>query len=166
VIVFAGLAVAIGAVAMGPKSYGKRVLSHSAFVTSANTLCDKELSPLRPPVSSSPFGSTVTPTEAANQINVAADGLDKLAGHLRALPAPDADRPHINSWLDGWARYTVLGRQYSTVLRQHGTPDKAPQAELDARREAGIADRFALANGLKGCTFLVTPRPADPSSGV
>jgi hypothetical protein len=135
-------------------------------VTSANTLCDKELSPLRPPVSSSPFGSTVTPADAATQIDRAADGLDRLASHLRAIPAPDADRPHINSWLDGWTRYAGLGRQYSTVLRQHGTPDKAPQAELDARREATSADRFALANGLKGCTFLVTPRPTDPSSGV
>jgi hypothetical protein len=140
------------------------VLTSSTFESGANGLCDKTLASLRPPVSSDPFGTTITPTQAADQIDRAATGLDKLAGQLRALPAPAADRPQIDGWLAGWGRYTALGRQYATGLRQHGTPNKAPQSEIDARREAATADRFALANGLKSCTFLVTPQP-DPSSG-
>jgi hypothetical protein len=165
VIVLAGLAVAISFIALAPKSYGPRVLTRSGFLTAANRLCDKSLSPLRPPVSADPFGATVTPGQAADQIDHAAAGLDQLAGELRALPSPAADKAHIDGWLDGWGRYTGLGRQYAALLRQNGTPTRAPQAELDARKEAATADRFALANGLTSCTFLVTPH-SDPSSGV
>jgi Protein of unknown function (DUF2510) len=165
VIVLTGLAVAISAIALAPKSYGPRVLTRSGFLTAANRLCDKSLSPLRPPVSADPFGATVTPGQAADQIDHAATGLDQLASQLRALPSSPADRPHIDEWLDGWGRYAGLGRQYAAILRQNGTPTRAPQAELDARKEAATADRFALANGLSSCTFLVTPH-SDPSSGV
>jgi hypothetical protein len=43
VIVLSGLAVAIGVLALRPKSYGPRVLTQSSFEAAANGLCDKTL---------------------------------------------------------------------------------------------------------------------------
>ena len=162
VAVLAAVAVAIAGEAMRPKSHGPRVLTDTRFVQLANAECAKTIPGLRPS-DSGPFGSTITPAQAAAGIDHAAAGLDGLAGRIRALPASDVDRPHIRSWLDGWQLYTAAGRQYATFLRQHGVND--PGHVLDKGvREAHLADDFALANGLKSCTFSFTPRP-DPSSG-
>ncbi|HSS11825.1 MAG TPA: hypothetical protein VLL25_18195, partial [Acidimicrobiales bacterium] len=157
-------AVAVGVVgeAIRPKSHGPRVLTDTRFVQLANAECAKTLGGLRPP-DSGPFGSTITPVQAADGIDHAAGGLDALAGRLRSLPAADLDRPHINGWLDSWHRYTALGRQYATFLRENGTKNPGPLL-ADSVRQAHLADDFALANGLNSCTFSYTPQP-DPSNG-
>jgi uncharacterized protein DUF2510 len=162
VAVLAAVAVVVTGEAIRPKSHGPRVLTDARFVQLANAECAKTLPDLRPP-NIGPFGSNITPVQAADGIDHAAGGLDALAERLRILPASDLDRPHINGWLDGWHRYTALGRQYASFLRQNGT--KNPGHLLAGGvKEAHLADDFALANGLKSCTFSYTPQP-DPSNG-
>ena len=162
IAVLAAVAVAVAGEALRPTSHGPRVLSDPRFVQLANAECAHTMPGLRPP-ETGPFGTTISPAQAAGQIDHAAAGLDALAGRLRALPVSDADRPHVDGWLDGWQRYTAAGRQYATFLRQHGTSD--PGHVLDnGVKEARLSDDFALANGLKNCTFSFTPQP-DPSTG-
>ncbi len=162
VAVLAAVAVGIAGEAMRPKSPGRRVLTDAGYVKLANAECARTLPDLRPP-DSGPFGQAITPTQTAGQIDHAADGLDSLAGRLQALPASEVDRPHINSWLDDWHRYAGLGHQYATFLRQHGNASPGRLA-TDTIRLANTTDNFALANGLKDCTFFTTPQ-ADPSNG-
>jgi hypothetical protein len=161
--VLAALAVGITAWVMRPQSYGPRVLTDAHFVAQANSVCSKTIPTLRPPYGG-PFGTTATPAQAADQIDRAATGLDQLAGQLRALPAAEADRPHISGWLDNWDGYITLGRQYATFLRQHAFANPG-HLRGDASHQATLADHFALANGLKSCTFSYTPQP-DPSNGI
>jgi hypothetical protein len=157
-------AVVIGVVgeAMRPAKPGRRVLTDSQYVRRANNECAKTLPGLRPP-DAGPFGKTDTPAQTAAQIARATDGLDALAGRLAALPTAAVDRPHLTVWLDGWHRYSDLGRRYAEFLLQHGSA-KPGQLLTDSANEAKSADAFALANGLKACTFLATPQP-DPSNG-
>jgi hypothetical protein len=159
----AAIAVGLTAWVMRPQSYGPRVLTDTHFITAANSVCSKTIPTLRPPYGG-PFGTTATPAQAADQIDGAATGLDQLAGQLRALPAAQADRPHISGWLDNWDGYITLGRQYATFLRQHAFANPGHLAR-DASHQATLADHFALANGLKSCTFSYTPQP-DPSNGI
>ena len=161
VAVLAAVAVGIAGEAMRPKSPGPRVLTDGAFVKAANRQCDATLPGLRPQ-DSGPFGTAVTPAQTADQIDQAAAGLDKLAGQLRIVPASPADQPHIDGWLDGWHRYASLGRQYAAFLRQHGSANPGPLLAASVNA-AKAADNFALANGLKSCTFFVVPQP-DPSN--
>jgi hypothetical protein len=65
--------------------------------------------------------------------------------------------------LDTWLRYTASGRQYGAFLRQHGSADPGHLLD-DSIKQARLADDFALANGLKRCTFSYTPQP-DPANG-
>jgi hypothetical protein len=162
IAVLAAVAVAVAGRALRPTSHGPRVLTDTRFVQLANAQCARTIPGLRPPENGA-FGTTVTPAQAADQIDHAAAGLDALAGRLRALPISDADRPHVDGWLDGWQRYTAAGRQYAAFLRQHGNSD--PGHLLDhGVAQARLADNFALANGLNSCTFSFTPQP-DPSTG-
>jgi hypothetical protein len=156
------VAVALAGEALRPTSHGPRVLTDTGFVGQANAACAKAMPGLRPP-QNGPFGTTITPSQAADQIDHAAAGLDALAARLRALPVSDADRPPVHGWLDGWQRYTAAGRQYAIFLRQHGNQDPGRVLD-DGVRQARLADDFALANGLKSCTFSFTPQP-DPSTG-
>jgi hypothetical protein len=163
IAVIAAVAVALAGQALRPTSHGPRVLTDTRFVQLANAECARTIPDLRPP-ENGPFGTTITPAQAADQIDHAASGLDGLAGRLRALPVSDADRPHVDGWLDGWQRYTAAGRQYATFLRQHGNSDPG-HVLANGVDQARLADNFALANGLKSCTFSFTPQP-DPSTGI
>jgi hypothetical protein len=162
IAVLAAALVAVAGEALRPASHGPRVLTDTGFVQQANAACASTIPGLRPP-QNGPFGTTITPSQAADQIDHAAVGLDALAGRLRALPVNAADRPHVDGWLDGWARYTVAGRAYASFLRQHGNNDPGRLLD-DGVRQARVADDFSLANGLKSCTFSFTPQP-DPSTG-
>jgi hypothetical protein len=147
---------------MRPKSPGPRVLTDARYVRLANAECVRTLADLRPQ-DSGPFGQAIAPAQTAAQIDRAAAGLDSLANRLRALPASASDRPHVDTWLDGWHRYTELGRQYAVFLRQYGNAQPGSLL-VKSVHEASVADNFALANGLGSCTFFATPQP-DPSNG-
>jgi len=162
IAVLAAVAVAVGGEALRPASHGPRVLTDARFVQQADAACAGTLPNLRPP-QNGPFGTTITPSQAAGQIDHAAAGIDALAGRLRALPVSAADRPHVAGWLDGWQHYTAAGRAYASFLRQHGNQDPGHLLD-DGVKQARVADDFALANGLKSCTFSFTPQP-DPSTG-
>jgi hypothetical protein len=163
VAVLAAGAVALAGEALAPRAHGPRVLTDRHFIALANAQCNKTLPALRPP-DAGPLGTTVTPAQAADGADKAADGLVGLATTLRNLPAASADRPFIGGWLDGWDRYATLGHQYATFLRQHGTSNPSRQLLVGITHEAASADNFALANGLSSCTFVTTPA-ADPSDG-
>jgi hypothetical protein len=161
VAVLAALAVTLAGQAMRPPSPGPRVLTDSHFVKLANDECARTLPDLRPP-DGGPFGSAVSPTLVASQIDKAAGGLDALANRLAAFPAAAVDKPHIATWLDGWYRYDIIGHQYADYLRQHGASGKAPPVLKSAATLAKAADSFARANGLGGCLFAFAYNP-DPS---
>jgi hypothetical protein len=163
VAVLAAGAVWLAGAALIPKSHGPRVLHDATFIRLANAQCTAKLADLRPP-DAGPFGTTITPTQAADSAEKAAAGMDSLAASLRSIPASAADRPFIDSWLDGWNRYAALGRQYATFLRQHGTATPGKQLRDSILHEASVADNFVLANGLGACEFTVAPNQ-DPSNG-
>jgi len=168
-LLLAGIAL-LGAVALGAAmaairapSPGPRVLTDASFVSQANDLCQATLPALRPP-DNGPFGAAVTPAQTADRIDQVAAAIDGLGQRLRALPVVPADQPHVAAWLDGWSRYTADGRAYGQFLRQHGF--KKPGHLLDAStRDQHTADNFALANGLKRCTFFAVYQP-NPANGI
>ena len=161
VAVVAALAVALAGEAMRPASPGPRVLTDASFIKAANAECAKSLPALRPP-DGGPFGSAVTPANAAKQIDTAASGLDDLANRLAALPAAAADQPHIAGWLDGWHRYDAIGHQYADFLRQHGATKNPPAMLKTGADLAKASDNFSRANGLGACLFAFAYNP-DPS---
>ncbi|MGH9123777.1 MAG: DUF2510 domain-containing protein [Acidimicrobiales bacterium] len=146
------LAVVLAAQALQPPSPGPRVVTDTAFVTAANALCAKVLPGLRP-TDGGAFGSIVSATNAASDIDKAATGLDGLANQLSALPDTAIDAPFVSTWLGEWHQYASLGRQYADFLRQHGTTDKEPQVLKTGGTVAAKASNFALANHLNACQF-------------
>lgn len=163
VAVLAAIALGIGMEAIKAPSPGPRVLTDAQFVSRANEQCRTTMPSLRPP-DNGPFGSLVTPAQTADRVDQVAANLDGLAGRLRAIPASPADQPHIADWLAIWARYTADGRMYANFLRQHGF--RNPGSVLaPSNRDQHEADNFALANGLKDCTFF-TVIQGNPENGI
>jgi hypothetical protein len=159
IAVLAAIAVGLAGQAMRPPSPGPRVLTDRHFVELANAECAATMPTLRP-ADGGPLGSALNATQAADQIDKAAAGMDGLIDRLGRLPAADADRPHIAGWLASWHDFAGTGRDYATFLRQHGTNQDKPPAVLDtAARLARASDNFARANGLKDCmlAFVYTP---------
>ncbi len=163
VAVLSAVAVGLVGVALKPKSPGPRVLTDQHFVQLANQECSRTMKNLRPP-DGGPLGSIQTPAQAATQIDVAASGLDSLATRLAAIPAAEADKAYLASWLDGWHGFAGVGHSYADYLRQHGANQNQPPAMLEKGAQlARATDNFAKANGLVDCTFAVVPL-MDPSS--
>jgi hypothetical protein len=157
------VALALAYVATRPQSEGPRVVTDAAFVKAANSACDRVMPTLRQP-DAGPFGTTVTPAQAADAIDTAATGLDHLATELAALPLTAVNRPFVAQWLADWSRYTAVGRKYAGALRAQPT---ASHRDLLAQGDDAqhAADRFALANGLGSCTFFVVYQP-NPENGI
>ncbi len=150
--------------ALVPAAHGPRVVNDRHFISLANAQCSKTLPTLRP-AEEGPLGTPVTPAQAADGADKAADGMVQLADSLRSLPADPAARPYIDSWLDGWLRYAGLGHQWATFIRQHPTTVKpSPPLLAGIAHEASNEENFALANGLSACSFVATPT-VDPSTG-
>jgi hypothetical protein len=150
--VLCALVVTLAGEALRPKSPGPRVITDARFVSAANAACAKTLATLRP-TDGGAFGSLVSPTQVAGEIDQAATGLDNLANRLAALPIVASERPYITGWTNDWHAYDTAGRQYAAFLRQHGATSKAPPMLATAAHLAKVADNFALANGLKSCQF-------------
>jgi hypothetical protein len=163
VAVLAAGAVWIAGAALVPKSHGPRVVHDATFIRLANAECNTKLAALRPP-DAGPFGTSITPAQAADSTDKAADGMVALASSLRGLPAAAADKPFIDTWLDGWDRYAALGHQYATWLRQHGNATPSKQLRDSITNEAALGDKFVLANGLTPCEFTAAP-VEDASDG-
>ena len=161
VAVLAAVGVGLAGEAMRPKPAGHRVLTDNTYIRLANAACNRTMPGLRPP-DSGPFGQVQTPAQTADQIQKAATGLDTLTATLRSLPVAGADRVPVNTWLDGWSRYISLGRRYSDFLRQQGNANPGSLI-TDSVAQAKASDKFALANGLGGCSLFATPQP-DPSN--
>lgn len=151
-------AVVVGLVGEGikPASSGPRVVTDAQFVRLANTDCAKALPNLRPPDPGA-MGSSITPAQAATQIDQAAGGLDNLANQLAALPDTTADQPFVKSWLAGWHAYAAIGREYATDIREHPpTSAKEPPFLATAADLAKTSDRFSRANGMTSCEWAYT----------
>ena len=146
------IAVVLAGEALRPPSYGPRVVTDAQFVKAANSLCAKTLPGLRP-ADGGAFGSIVTATQTASDIDKAATGLDRLATQLGALPDSPTDQPYVEAWLNEWHQYATLGRQYADYLRQHGTAGKQPEVVTTGNQVAARATDFALANHLDSCQF-------------
>ena len=148
---FAGLVAGIGAWLDTSPELPPRTVDDRTFTATADALCARTLPPLR---RDRPQAREETGTAAAfgRRIDRAADGLEAVAGQLRALPVAAADRPEIARWLDDWGAYVAVGRRYADRVR---ADDDGALEELAA--EGSTVSRrifvFARANGMPNCVM-------------
>lgn len=163
-VLLVGLVLVVSVVAVAVRSFGgedrgPKVLTDAAFVGAANDACRAAFPPLRP--QSTDRDDVVTPKATAEAAAKAADGLEALAGRLRALPVSPSDAPFVARWLDDWGTFVSAGRRYAAILDQ-GDIRAADQAAKAGDAAQGRADRFARSNGLTDCqlraVFVPPPR--------
>ena len=100
VAVLAAGAVWIAGAALVPKSHGPRVLHDATYIRLANAQCNAKLADLRPP-DAGPFGTTITPTQAADSTDKAAAGMDSL-GRLAPQHSVLGRRPAVHQLVARW----------------------------------------------------------------
>lgn len=133
----------------------KATIHDAAFVRQANALCHKQLPALRAKKDASDiFGVTPKNNRAATAAKVeqAADGLDHLASQLAAIPVRRQDQTEVASWLEEWANYTGVGRQYAQAIR---TQRDSTVASIAANANAPVHNiaHFARANHIDDCVL-------------
>jgi hypothetical protein len=132
----------------------KPTIHDAAFVRKANTLCRRELPPLRATKSSSDIFATKPNNRAATakRVEQVADGLDRVQTLLAAIPVRSADQGEVASWLEEWANYTAVGRQYAAAVRTGRDSTVASVAKLGNGPVTRIGT-FARANGIDDCVL-------------
>ena len=122
----------------------------------ANAACAEDLPALRAERKESDlFGRTPDNDRenTAKRIEAVADGLDDLAVRLGALPvAAVDDQAEIAGWLEEWANYTGIGRQYAAAVRTEKADvysEIAREGNASVRRIAA----FARANRIDKCVL-------------
>lgn len=127
-----------------------------AFVRQANTLCKRELPDLRAERrESNVFGTTDEKDrdKTADRIEEVADGLDDLAAELGALPVQSVeDQAEVAGWLEEWANFTGIGRQYATAIRTE-RPSVYTKIEAESREVVRRIARFARGNDIDECVL-------------
>ena len=127
-----------------------------AFVRAANQLCVKQLPALRAERKQTDiFGSTPKNDreQTARKVEEVADGLDHLAEQIGNLPVKDSsDQADVAAWLEEWANYTGIGRQYAAAVRTQ----RASVYTSIAATSNGPVHRiaaFARANRIDSCVL-------------
>src|SRR5436853_4955808 len=138
----------------GCTSKPKATIHDAAFVRQANALCARELPPLRATKSSSDiFGTRPNNrTATATRIEQVAAGLDRVENLLAAIRVRAADQGEVASWLEEWANYTAVGRQYAAAVRTGRDSTIASVAKLSNGPVTRIG-KFARANGIDDCVL-------------
>jgi hypothetical protein len=134
---------------------GARTISDTEFVRAANAACERALPPLRAErKETDSFGRTPKSDrrDTASRIEEVADGLDDLAATLGALPAAPGDQFEVASWLEEWANYTGIGRQYAAAVR---TAEASVYSSIADEGNASVQRiaRFARANRIDKCVL-------------
>jgi hypothetical protein len=125
------------------------------FEKQANQLCAEALPKLRAERRKSDlFGTTSKDdrTKTASRVEEVTDGLDALADRLGNLPVRNEDQAEVAAWLEEWANYTAIGRQYAAAVRTERASvytSIATQGNDSVRRIA----RFARANHIDSCVL-------------
>lgn len=125
----------------------------AAFIHDANALCGRELPSLRAQKHESDImGKTDKNDRAktAEQVEKVADGLDDVAAKLGNLPVRPADQAEVAGWLEEWANFTGVGRQYATAIR---TERASVYTSIAAEGNGPVQRiaRFARANRMDKC---------------
>jgi hypothetical protein len=151
--------VALAAIAVAvPTACNRRpspTINDPAFVRQANALCARELPKLRPErKESNIFGPTPKTDREATALRVehVADELDRIADELGALPVRAQDQGEVAGWLEEWANFTGIGRQYAAAIRTR----KASVYTSIAAEGNGPVQRighFARANKIDSCVL-------------
>ena len=133
-----------------------RTIDDAAFVRQANELCGRELPALRADKKEiDSFGSTPeNDREAtAKRVETVAEGLDKLAEGLGALPVKSLDdQAEVAAWLEEWANYTGIGRQYAEAVRTEKASVYTKIA-AEGNGPVGRIAKFARANRIDRCVL-------------
>ena len=127
-----------------------------AFVRQANALCEKELPKLRAQKRESNVFGTVDKddrTKTAARVEEVAEELDRVAAELGALPVRRVeDQAEVAAWLEEWANFTGVGRQFATAVRTERASvysSIAAEGNGPVRRIA----RFARGNHMDDCVL-------------
>ena len=139
----------------GGDDRGPRTISDTDFVRAANATCERVLPPLRAErKETDSFGRTPKNdrNDTADRIEEVADGLDELAATLGALPVAPGDQFEVASWLEEWANYTGIGRQYAAAVR---TAEASVYSSIATEGNASVQRiaRFARANRIDDCVL-------------
>ena len=148
----AAVAVLLGACA---EDRGSRTINDEGWVDAANAACKDALPSLRAERRESDmFGRTDKADRAktADRIEDVADGLDELAADLGALELAPADQGEVAAWLEEWANYTGIGRQYAAAVRTEPADVYSSIASEGNESVQRIA-RFARANRIDQCVL-------------
>jgi hypothetical protein len=153
-IVIAGLLAASvlgGACASRPDA----TIHDAAYVRRANALCKDQLPDLRAKKEKTDVFGRTSKTDRADtaaKVEKAADGLDKLAEELGALPLRSQDQPEVAAWLEEWANYTGTGRRYAAALR---TERDSVITSIAREAEPSVHNiaHFARANKIDECVL-------------
>ena len=142
--------------APGCASRPSPTIHDAAFVRQANALCGKELPPLRAEKKHTDmFGSTPKDDRerTATRVEEVSDGLDKVAEHLGALPVKSIDdQAEVAAWLEEWANFTAVGRQYAAAVRTQKASVYTKIAN-DGNAPVGQIAKFARANRIDKCVL-------------
>jgi hypothetical protein len=133
----------------------KATIHDAAFARQANSICAKQLPSLRAKKDQSDiFGATPKNNRAATaaKIDKAADGLDRVAAQLAALPVRSEDQTAVAAWLEEWANYTGVGRQYAQAVR---TARDSTISSIAAEANGPVHNiaHFARANHIDDCVL-------------
>ena len=149
---FVGVALALAACDSRPSP----TIHDPAFVRAANQLCADRLPKLRAEKKTTDiFGTTDKNDRAktADRIEQAADGLDRVSEELGTIPVKSVrDQGAVAAWLEEWANYTGIGRQYAAAVRTQRASvytSIATTAEASVHRIA----KFARANRIDSCVL-------------
>ncbi len=133
-----------------------RTIDDAAFVGQANELCARELPALRAErKETDSFGDTPEDDRevTATKIEKVADGLDAVSEQLGALPVKSIDdQAEVAAWLEEWANFTGVGRQYATAVRTEKASVYTSIA-ADGNGPVRRIARFARANRIDECVL-------------
>jgi len=127
----------------------------AAFIREATALCARELPALRAKRKDTDlFGGTpkTDRNDIATQVEHVADQLDRVSGELGALAVKPDDQGEVAAWLEEWANYTGIGRQYAAAVR---TEKASVYTSIAAQGNGpvGRIARFARANRIDDCVL-------------
>jgi hypothetical protein len=131
-------------------------IDDDAFVRQANALCKRELPALRAERRESNFFGTIDEedrTKTADRIEEVADELDRVAAELGALPVRRLeDQAEVAGWLEEWANFTGIGRQYAAAVR---TERASVYTSIGAEGNGVVRRiaRFARGNRIDECVL-------------
>lgn len=131
-------------------------IDDETFVRQANSLCKKELPKLRAARREIDSFGTTDPKDrekTAARVEEVADELDRISAELGALPVRRVeDQAEVAAWLEEWANFTGVGRQYAAAVRTERASVYSSIA-ADGNGPVRRIARFARGNRMDDCVL-------------